>query len=334
MSKLRIRQISESEFTVKGHGVHTAYLELTNALRRRTDTIVTVNQRGDVDITHIHTIGMYALGYLLFGSGKKVVSAHVVPASFVGSLVLAKYWLPVITWYIRWFYNRADLVIAVSDATKRELQKLGITKPIEVLCNMIDTSHYRLRDNDKARARQKLGIASDAWMVVGAGQVQPRKRVDSFVSLAAKTPDIEYYWLGGMPFGKGAADSGKMQRLMSSAPINVQFPGIVPLEDMKNYYHAADLFFLPSDQETFGLVVVEAAASGLPVLLRDIPDYKETFADCAVMATEATFKDAVTRLRTDAREYTKYKELAKKLAAKYDGVNGAEHAVALYRSVL
>lgn len=334
MSKLRIRQISESEFTVKGHGVHTAYLELTNALKAQGDASVIVNQRGEVDVTHIHTIGMYALGYLLFGSGKKVVSAHVVPASFVGSLILAKYWLPFITWYIRWFYNRADMVIAVSDATKRELEKIGIKKPIEVLCNMIDTTQYKPSRSGKERARQKLAIKSDAWMVVGAGQVQPRKRVDSFIRLAAKTPDTEYYWLGGMPFGKGAADSAKMQRMMDEAPINVHFPGIVPLEDMKEYYHAADAFFLPSDQETFGLVVVEAAASGLPVLLRDIPDYKETFASYVIMTREDGFKDAIVKLKTDSAYYKKYVAHAAELAKKYDSVSGAEHALALYRSML
>ena len=137
--KLRIRQISESEFTVQGHGVHTAFKELYNALAKRDDTTAIINKKAKVDITHIHTVGLYSLFFLLFGSGKKVVSAHVVPKSFIGSLAGAKYWLPLANIYLRWFYNRADLVLAVSDETKRELQSMGVTKPIEIFYNIVDS---------------------------------------------------------------------------------------------------------------------------------------------------------------------------------------------------
>jgi 1,2-diacylglycerol-3-alpha-glucose alpha-1,2-galactosyltransferase len=112
---VRVTQVSESEFTVQGHGVHTAYKELTNALKKRDDVEVVVNQYTQTDITHIHTVGLYSLRHLLFSPSKKVVSAHIVPESLVGSLVGVKLWLPLAKLYLRWFYNRADLLFAVSD---------------------------------------------------------------------------------------------------------------------------------------------------------------------------------------------------------------------------
>ena len=335
MKQLRIRQVSESEFSVKGHGVHTAFVETVRGLKKTKDAIVLINRaKGQVDITHIHTIGFYSLWYLLTGSSKKVVSAHVIPASLVGSLVAAKFWLPIATSYIRWFYNHADVVIAVSDATKRELIAIGVTKPIEVAYNMVDTKLYHATSTDKQIARQELGLDSKAWIVIGAGQVQPRKRVDSMVKLASKLPDMTFVWVGGLPFKKAAADSASMQRLMRDVTSNMLFPGIVPLDEIKQWYHAADVFFLPSQQETFGLVVVEAAASGLPIVLRDIPDYKETFSDLAILASEKDFEATFKKLKNEPSYYNKSQRDALKLAARYDSKAASKQLLKLYRSLL
>ena len=189
---MKIAMISESEFSVQGHGVHTAYIELVNAFKKRSDVEVTVNNFGRADVRHIHTVGPYSLAHLLFGRGKKVVSAHVVPESFVGSLVGAQYWLPLARVYLRWFYNRADVVLAVSDETKMGLKSLGVKKPIEVFYNVIDTSRYSTTPDQKDAAREKMGIAHDAWIVTSNGQVQPRKRVDTFVRLAQELPEMTF----------------------------------------------------------------------------------------------------------------------------------------------
>ncbi len=332
---IKVTMVSESEFTVQGHGVHTAYVELTNALKKRDDVEVTVNQFGEADITHIHTVGIYALRHLLAPASKKVVSAHIVPDSLVGSLVGARLWLPLAKLYLRWFYNRADMLFAVSDETKRSLEKLGVKKPIEIVYNLVDTSRYVTTPADKTAARKALGIAEDAWVVVGSGQVQPRKRVDDFVSAARELADMDFIWVGGMPFGKLAADHGNMQHMLENAPENFRCTGVIEHEAVKQYYQAADVFWLPSEQETFGLVVVEAAAAGLPVVLRAIPDYDETFKGAAVMVAEDEVVPALEHLRHDAGAYAEARELAmKEIAKRFDSVAGAERVVAIYRKLL
>lgn len=335
MSKLKVTMVSESEFTVQGHGVHTAFMELTNALKKRNDVMVVVNRYTQTDITHIHTVGLYSLRHLLFNPSKKIVSAHIVPDSLVGSLVGAKLWLPLAKVYLRWFYNRADMLFAVSDETKRSLQKLGVTKPIEIVYNLIDTSRYKTTPQDKSRAREALGIASDAWVVVGAGQVQPRKRVDDFVLAAEQLPGMEFVWVGGMPFGKLAADHGSMQHMIADAPTNFTCTGVVAHDAVKQYYQAADVFWLPSEQETFGLVVVEAAAAGLPVVLRDIPDYDETFRNGAVMVSGETTVPELKRLQTDQSAYVTARNQALELIAKrFDSVAGADRVIQLYQQLV
>ena len=331
---IRVTMISESEFTVQGHGVHTAYVELTNALKKRDDVEVVVNQFGKTDITHLHTVGLYALRHLLSGSSKKVVSAHIVPGSLVGSLIGAKLWLPLASLYLKWFYNRADMLFAVSDETKRSLEKLGVTKPIEIVYNLVDTSRYETTPADKAAARRALGIAEDAWVVVGSGQVQPRKRVDDFVAAAKELPDMRFIWVGGMPFGKLAADHGAMQQMIETAPENFTCTGVVEHEAVRQYYQAADVFWLPSEQETFGLVVVEAAAAGLPVVLRDIPDYAETFANDALLCTPEQTTGMLSMLRDDPKFYAEARRQASEIAKRFDSVAGADHVTEIYKKLL
>lgn len=333
--KLRVNIVSESEFTVQGHGVHTAFVEMVSSLRRRSDVEVLQNaKQKNVDVVHVHTVGPFSLRRTMLTRAKKVISAHVVPDSFIGSLRGAKYWRPLAALWLRLFYNRADVVLAVSDATKEGLLKLGVKRPIEISYNTIDTSHYRSSPELKQQARQKLGIAEDAFVVIGAGQVQPRKRVDIFLKMAAELPDVTFMWAGGMPFGKIASETESMNRMMKNAPSNVQFPGILPLEDMVAYYRAADVFVLPSEQETFGLVVVEAAAAGLPIVLRDIADYDATFRGSAMMAaTGEEFAQLVGQLKSDPQVYEQYKAAAGEIAARFDSRAGAEQLVELYRSL-
>lgn len=336
--KLRVNMISESAISVQGHGVHTAYEEMCRALESRDDVTLIRNrfrEHIDCDIIHLHTVGSRTWGKLIQDGPKKVISAHVVPDSFIGSLIGATLWRPLASWYLRWFYNRADLVFAVSAHTKHELEKLGVNVPIEILHNSIDTARYRQHDAlTRSTTRQSYGIADDAFVVIGAGQVQPRKRVDLFVAAAKALPEVTFVWVGGMPFGHLAADYRDMERLMDETVPNLIFTGMVELEDMPSLYQMADLFWLPSEQETFGLVVVEAAATGLPVLLRQSDDYADTFGDDVYYGTDETFVDDIRLIVSDKSLYRQLAARAGTLAARFDNVKMAERLVEYYRSLV
>ncbi len=336
--KLRVNIVSESEISVQGHGVHTAYEEMASSLEKLSDVQVIRGHFGeqvDCDIVHLHTVGPRTFRKLFQRNVKVVISAHVVPDSFVGSLVFARFWKIFAVWYLRWFYNRADLLLAVSDQTAKELRDMGVKAPIEIMYNSIDTAKYKSGSISRAKMRHDLDIPKDAFVVIGAGQVQPRKRVDSFVAAARALPDVHFIWVGGMPFGKIAADNKAMQRMIDNPPVNMHFAGIVPLDQMSSYYHAADMFWLPSEQETFGLVAIEAAASGLPIMVRDIADYDNTFGPESVRArNDADFTRQIQKLRNDHRYYAKYKSLSQAIAQKFDSKQSAVRLVGLYRKLL
>lgn len=337
---MRINMVSESEISVRGHGVHTAYLELARALQARSDCEVIVNQflrPVSADITHIHTIGLPSLMKLLFGSGKKVVSAHVVPASLVGSIAGAHIWLPIARGYMKFFYRRADKVLAVSKTVATILENdLGIKKDkIAVMYNTIDTSQYKTTAADKHAAREKLDISDDDFVVVGNGQIQPRKRFDSFVTIAKSMSETQFIWIGGIPFKSIGADYKKMQHLIDTVPSNLKVTGVIELEDVKSYLQAADVFVLPAEQENHPMAVIEAAAASLPIVLRDIPEYDDTFAsDFLRCKSDDGFIKAISDLKTDDSLYSKYKRGAQAIADRFDSKTGADQAVKIYRELL
>lgn len=335
---LHVNIVSESDISVQGHGVHTAYVEMLNALRTAPEVTVTpgkFNEQVDCDIVHLHTVGPRIWRKLHQKGPKKVISAHVVPDSFVGSLVGAKYWRFLATWYLRWVYNRADILLAVSNETKRDLLKMGVRAPIVVQYNSIDTTFYQPKPGRREVIRKKLGINDDTFVVIGAGQVQPRKRIEDFLAVASQLPEVHFVWVGGMPFGKVAASSRQLEQMIATAPNNVSFPGIVALEEMPGYYQAADMFWLPSEQETFGLVVVEAAASGLPIMLRDIVDYEETFrADAFLGASRLDFTAHIASLQSSSAEYKKWQRHANNIAKRFDSRAATQRLVDIYTDLV
>lgn len=334
--KLIVTMVSESAFTIQGHGVHTAFVELTKALAARQDIVLRVNALfARADITHIHTFGPYGLLQLLFGAGKKVVSVHVVPDSLVGSIAGAHRFYRLAAWYMRLFYSRADLLLPVSQTVKQLLiNQLGVTKPATVFYNAIDMQAYTTLEQAKTAARQALAVALDKKVVVSCGQIQPRKRFDTFCAVAKDLPDMQFIWVGGIPFKHAGAEHAHMQRLIDERPANVLVTGVVQHSEVKRYLQAGDVFFLPSDQENHPMAVLEAAGVGLPIIVRDLSEYDDTFAQDVFRGNEATFTHLIQQLCSDRQVYAQGQTGAKAIAQRFDIHAAAGQLVALYKGLL
>ncbi len=337
MKKLTVNLVSESEFTVQGHGVHTAYLEMRHILESQPDVKLLINNKParTTNITHIHTVGFFALRRLLSRrGGRRIVSAHIVPDSLVGSLAGAKVWVHFFKYYLRWFYNRANVVIAVSPYTEKELLRLGVKRPIIVLPNSIDTSQYRNSKAEKMRCRRELGLDAEKFIVVGNGQIQPRKRFDTFVKVARELPDVQFIWVGGIPFKAAGADYARLHHQMKNAPTNVLITDVIKLDQARLYMKAGDLMFMPSTQETFGLAIIEGAASGMPVIVRNIHDYDATFGDLVTRCSEDKFAGTIRDFMVDNDLYEEGQRKSKRLAEKYDSKAIGQQLMAIYRQEL
>lgn len=334
--KLHVNLISESDFTIHGHGVHTAFVEMREQLTRRDDIQLSINSAPakQFNITHIHTVGLFSLRRLLSPrGGKKIVSAHIVPSSLIGSLAAADFWSPMAARYLRWFYNRADAVIAVSPYTRDELLKMGVRSPIRVLENSIDITKYKTSAKEKRSLRQQFGFGDQDFVVVGNGQIQPRKKFDTFVAVAKSLPDVQFVWVGGIPFKVAGADFAHLNKLMKKPPKNVRITDVVSLKTAGLYMRAADLMFMPSSQETFGLAIIEGAASGLPVLVRDIADYDATFGDLVLRGNNATFRKLILKIREEPAFAKIWRQKSHQLAQKYDASAATDKLIEFYKEI-
>ncbi len=337
--KLTVNMISESETSVQGHGVHTAYVEIVTALQKRKDIITSrsdLKSKEKFDILHFHTIGPAMWSRMYGRASKKVISVHIVPDSLVGSIVLAKYWKPLAGFYMKKIYGHADKLLAVSGSVAKILEKDLKISPdkIEVFYNTIDMSQYKTTSADKKSARKKLGLGYKEFIVLGNGQVQPRKRLDVFLKMAEEMPNVKFIWVGGIPFKHIGADYAKMNRLMKSTPSNMTITGVIPHAQVRDYLQAADVFCLPAEQENHPMCVLEAAGADLPIVLRDILEYDDTFRGDAILCKDDEFGPEIKKLMADNKYYETQKLKTKNIAHRFDSSVAADRLVKIYKELV
>jgi len=328
-----VNLVSETVDGCKGHGVHTAFVQTQNALLRA-GVEVRVNASERCDIVHIETMGLASLFQLLRARERAVVTAHIVPESLVGSFLLAPLWLPIGVAYMHAFYSLADEVLAVSPEVRDGLQRMRLKVPVRVVPNAVDVARFRPQPGWREEIRARLGIAPGTFVAICAGQIQPRKGVEAFIETARSMPDVAFVWVGGMPFRRLTDRYGHMLDLVAGAPANCHFVGDATYAEMPKWYASADCLFFPSIQETFGLAIIEAAAAGLPLVLRDIGTYGPLFGDTYLGGDDSTFAALITRLRDDIVEQARYQDLSHSLASRFDTPRLAELLIAVYDEVL
>ncbi len=315
MKKLNIYVIAES-FVGEANGVTTAILELFESLKK-SDSFNVVDSPNDADIIHAHTIGLDYVFKSFKYKKKMVVSAHVVPDSFIGSLILSELWRPIAKQYLKYVYNRSKEVIAVSPVVKTELEAIGVRSKIHVLCNSVNRQKFSQSNELRATFRKKLNLTNE-FVVTCVGQIQPRKGIYDFIDTAKKCPDITFVWVGGTPFKGLTAEYKKLQTVVKDAPKNIIFTGIVDFDDMPGYYAMSDVFFMPSFQENFAFATIEASSVKLPLVLRDNVEYPSSLFTHYLKGKNADeFSAIISKLYQDSDHFNHWQNESETLASKY-----------------
>jgi glycosyltransferase involved in cell wall biosynthesis len=162
----------------------------------------------------------------------------------------------------------SDATIAVSDIVRDRLERWGVTgKKITVVPNGLDVSELAFDPAARDRIRQQFGIAPNTYVIGALGRLDPNKRIDLTMEAAAPL-------LGEackiLVIGRGE-DQDRLTAAAARLGVtdNVIFGGYQ--SDTRAMLSAFDLYVASSVQETFGLSVLEALASGLPVLYTTCP---------------------------------------------------------------
>ncbi len=324
---LEINMFSSAD-KVKGQGVGSVYLDLIKMLKKDFPNSfnITLNKFKKADVTHYHTIDLifYFSTFFKKRRGRRIGYVHFVPDTLEGSLDLP--WLVRIIFYryVVLFYKRMDHLVVVNPSFILELEKLGIpAEKITYIPNFVSSkTFYEREEVEKAQIREKKNIAKDQFLVLGAGQIQERKGIDDFVKLAEENPELQFVWAGGFSFGKMTSGYERYKKIYENPPANLIFTGIIPREELSEYYNIATLFLLPSYNELFPMCILEAYSCGTPVMLRDLELYHSIIENDYIAASDGVhMSQLLKKLKNSPTELIYYKEQAKLASKKYSEQN-------------
>lgn len=228
----------------------------------------------DYDIFHANTYDFTTLYWVRRSKrkGKKVIiHGHSTEEDFRNSFPFTNLVSPFFKAWIKFFYNQGHIVITPTPYSKKLLESYRLKRPIYDCSNGVDLQKFHaVEEYKKTQFKEKLGIPTDKKMIISVGLPIKRKGIFDFVKLAEMLPEYTFLWCGGINKAVLPVSIRQLLRRAENIP-NIVLPGYV--SNMSTAYQAADLFFMPSYEETEGIVVLEALASKVPVLARDIPVY-------------------------------------------------------------
>ena len=162
--------------------------------------------------------------------------------------------------YLRWFHNRTRETYVPSRATIAQLERSGFERLV-LWQRGVDATMFRPDRPARHEIRRALGWSPEDTVIGYVSRIAPEKNVDyladALAIVAARRPDVRMLMVGD-----GPSRAALERRLGASA----RFVGYKTGEDVADHYAAADIFAFSSLTETFGNVVLEAKASGLPVV--------------------------------------------------------------------
>ena len=332
---MKVHVISETQFYMKATGVHTAFMEHIELLKEKNDIEVVVNDEGTGDVFHGHTYGLYYIWKGRKYRGRRVFTAHVIPDSIKGSLPAWWLFMPFIRLGLRIVYSYADVCIAISPMVEKAIRDTGAKTRIVNIYNPVHINTWKRTEENRKRGRQKLGLTENEFVVLGVGQLEKRKGVDDFLDIAEAIPEVKFVWAGGRPFGRWTEGIKRINERFSNAGKNVVHAGEVNLEEMPLIYAAADLMLFPSYQENCPLAPMEAAACGMPVIYRDIEEYRSLYENPYIKAGNTKEFIALTkRMIGDRQYYDEGLKISEQLLTQFDKEVIREKLISVYKSLL
>lgn len=170
-----------------------------------------------------------------------------------------------LTWnYMHWFYNQLDVLYVNSEDYRKCWIERGIPRErLRILPRGLDTHLFHPSKCDR-RFWERRGLRKGELAMLFVGRVSKEKNLDLLVAatrrLAESGAPVRPVIVGDGPY------MAEMKRLLSDAI----FTGYLGGEDLARAYASADFFVFPSTTDTFGNVILEAQASGIPVIVSDV----------------------------------------------------------------
>lgn len=202
-----------------------------------------------------------------------------------------------------WCYRRADRFIAISEALAANYRAAGLPESrLRVAPNGVDSGRFRpVTPAERAAARRAWpALPPDQPWIVFAGFFSRDKCPDVLFDAWLRTQETRprssaLLFVGATDSPYHEVDASLARHIREEATRRglahlVHFTG--PITEIEQAYRAADLFVMPSVREAFGMVLVEAMASGLPVIATRLEQVTDTVVDEGVSGLLVPPRDA------------------------------------------
>lgn len=235
---------------------------------------------------------------------------------------------------------KIDCITTPSISMKKIIENYGIKNRIEVIPNAIHLTSFKEDDEVKrTEIKKKYNLKEDDKIILFVGRVASEKSIDKIVKALAiiKKSSISKEKL--LIVGNGPA-MDELKQLARTLKIekDVIFAGTVSYEEIRHYYKMAYVFTIASTTETFGIVTIEALASGVPVLAVKAPGAVDILTDgvdgLLVGNDVEKFANALEKIIREPELREKLSRGALKTSEKYGIDTISERMLNLYREVI
>jgi D-inositol-3-phosphate glycosyltransferase len=222
----------------------------------------------------------------------------------------------------------SDAVLASCAVEALQLEALYGADPARIEIVPLGVERAFFSPGDRAQARRAAGLPKGVPLVLCVGRIQPLKGFDVAIRalglLERQLPDAHLALIGGPSGQGGAAEERRLRVLVQAFGLadRVHLLPPQPHELLSTFYRAADVVLVPSRSESFGLVALEAAACGTPVVASAVGGLTTLVDDGATgylveQRDAAAFADATARLLTDPAHAARMGRAAAARAARY-----------------
>ncbi len=171
--------------------------------------------------------------------------------------------------YMRWLYGQQDTVFVNSEQYRRSWIDRGIEEEkLQILPRGLDTDLFRPELRDE-KFWDRFGKSERAVRLLYVGRVSKEKDLDVLANAYRRLRDA------GVAMQLFVVGDGPYAKTLGEVLPDAIFTGYLAGRDLAIAYASADIFVFPSTTDTFGNVILEAQASGLPVVVSDLGGPKE-----------------------------------------------------------
>ncbi len=210
------------------------------------------------DLVHLVGPVVNGVGGLLYARSRNVpvvASFHTNLAHYTRHYSLG--WIEAWVWKaLRTIHNQCNLTLCPSHAVLGDLRQHGFQR-LRYWSRGVDTQQYA-PDHASSTWRQRYGISANGPALLYVGRLAREKRITDLVPAMRSLPGAQLVIVGDGP--------ARAELEQAFAGLPVHFTGYLGGAALAEAYASSDLFVFPSDSESFGNVVLEAMASGLPVV--------------------------------------------------------------------